>query len=158
MSTRFDMAANLFLEVVTLMRTKNQFFSSGEKILHHTKKIIKQKSSISLSYTWNGPKFFTSDQSLKCYSQKSDFLKNAKNFKICQNLNFTFFRTIIAQGWKMTNEGYFSFQMGANTCVHGFMLMNRHLNHICWHQRSTYGSGHFMPPPPLRAWTSIGRR
>ena len=94
---------------------KNQFFSSGEKIPHHTKNFIKPKSSISLSYTWNGPEFFTSDQSLKCYSQKSDFLKNAKNFKICQNLNFTFFRTIVAQGWKMTNEGYFSFHMGANT-------------------------------------------
>ena len=130
-----------------LATEKNQFFSSGEKILHHTKKFIKQKSSILLSYTWNGPKFFTSDQSLKCCSRKFDFLKNAKNFKICQILDFSQVRKIVAKGWKMTIEGYFFVHMGPNTYVQGYMLLNGLLDHVHSPQRSIYWSGHFMPPP-----------
>ena len=121
MSAGLSMVAILSQKSWFLTTKKNQFFSSAEKILHHTRKFIKQKCSNSLSYRWNGPTFLTSDQSLKCYSQTSDFWKNAKNFKICQNLNFTFFTAIIAQGRKITNEGYFFLHMGTNIYVHGFM-------------------------------------
>ena len=134
------MAAILFLEVV--------IFSDKEKLVFQ----LLWKNNSSHKKNYKTKKFYiielTSDQSLKCYSQKSDFLKNAENFKICQNLNLTFFRTIIAKGWKITNEGYFSFHIGANTYVHGFMMLNRHLDLVHWHQRSMYWSRQFMPTPP----------
>ena len=44
-----------------------------DQIVHLTKKFRKQKSSVSLSYPWNGPKFLTLDQNLRSYSQKTDF-------------------------------------------------------------------------------------
>ena len=37
------------------------------------KKFRKQKSSVSMSYPWNGAKFLTSDQNLRSYGQKTDF-------------------------------------------------------------------------------------
>ena len=156
MSSCLDMAAILSQKSWFLATEKNQFFISAEKILHHTKKFIKQKSSILLSYTWNGPTFFTSDQRLKCCSWKFDFLKNAKIFKICQILDFSFVRKIVTKDWKMTNERYFSFHMGPNTYVQGYMLLNVLLDPVHGPQRFIYWSGHFMPPPQARAWTSIG--
>ena len=42
-------------------------------IVPQRKKFIKQKSLISMSYTWSVPKFLTSDEYLKLYSQKPDF-------------------------------------------------------------------------------------
>ena len=85
------------------MRKKNQFFSSGEKTLDHTKKFKKQKSSISLSYTWNGLKFLPQTKTQHATAKNQIFWK----CQIFQNLNFTIFRKIVAQGWKMTNEGIF---------------------------------------------------
>ena len=37
------------------------------------KKFRKQKSSVSMSYPWNGAKFLTSDQNLRGYGHKTDF-------------------------------------------------------------------------------------
>ena len=47
--------------------------AATDQIVHLTKKFRKQKSSVSLSYPWNGPKFLTLDQNLRSYSQKTDF-------------------------------------------------------------------------------------
>ena len=46
--------------------------AATDQIVHLTKKFRKQKSSVSLSYSWNGPKFLTLDQNLGSYSQKTD--------------------------------------------------------------------------------------
>ena len=46
--------------------------AATDQIVHLTKKFRKQKSSVSLSYRWNGPKFLTLDQNLRSYSQKTD--------------------------------------------------------------------------------------
>ena len=55
--------------------------AATDQILHLTKKFRKQKSSVSLSYPWNGPKFLTLDQNLRSYCQKTNFqVVGLKNF------------------------------------------------------------------------------
>ena len=44
--------------------------ATTDQIVHLIKKFRKQKSSVSLSYPWNGPKL---DQNLRSHSQKTDF-------------------------------------------------------------------------------------
>ena len=114
MSTRFDMVAILFLEVVTFREKEKSVFQLWWKnTSSHKKSHKKEFYLIELHMEWS--KIFHLRPKHKMIQPKLDFLKNTKNFKICQNLNFTFFRTIVAQGWKITNEGYFSFQMGPTT-------------------------------------------
>ena len=47
--------------------------AATDQIVHLTKKFRKQKSSVSLTYPWNGPTFLTLDQNLRSYSQKTVF-------------------------------------------------------------------------------------
>ena len=44
-----------------------------DQIVYLPKKFRKQKSSVSLTYPWNGPTFLTLDQNLRSYSKKTDF-------------------------------------------------------------------------------------
>ena len=47
--------------------------AASAHIVHQRKKFRKQKSLVSMSYTWSVPKFLTSDENLKHQSQKTDF-------------------------------------------------------------------------------------
>ena len=114
MSTRFDMAAILFLEVVIFSDKEKSVFQLWWKNTSSHKKIYKTKKFYIIELHMEWSKIFNLRPKPKMLQPKIWFFEKCKKIKICQNLNFTFFRTIIAQGLKMTNEGYFSFYMGAN--------------------------------------------
>ena len=60
-----------------------------DQIVYLPKKFRKQKSSVSLTYPWNGPTFFTLDQNLRSYSKKTDFqVIGLKKFPPPQIWNF----------------------------------------------------------------------
>ena len=49
----------------------------------------------------------------------------------------------------MTNERYFSFHMGPNTYVQGYMLLNGLLDHVHGPQRPYIDPGTLCPRPVL---------
>ena len=125
----------------------NSKMADCNHIVHWRKNFRKQKSSVSLSFSWSVPKFLVSDQTLVSYRQSTIFQEFGplKQTLGKDDLSMSIFWP---SGVFLAKFGFQPLQYAKER-----ICTNFHLDWLFW-RMSRKGGGQSLPPPLLRYATT----